>query len=72
MTDLIPDCVDPISDDMELENSSGSVRSHRGATAKDSRIHGENMEFSILICGSEKLTIIDVDKPRVSLVGGRL
>ena len=26
------------------------------------------MEFSNLICGSEKVTIIDVDKPRVSLV----
>ena len=26
------------------------------------------MEFSNLICGSQKVTIIDVDKPRVSLV----
>ena len=26
------------------------------------------MEFSNLICGSEKVTIIDADKPRVSLV----
>ena len=34
--DLIPDCVDPISDGMALENAPGSVRRHRGATAKDS------------------------------------
>ena len=66
---LIPDCVDPISDGMALENAPGSVRRHRGATAKDSGTLAENREFSNMICGSEKVTIIVVDKPRVSLVG---
>ena len=62
--DLIPDCVDPISDGMALENAPGSVRRHRGATAKDSGTPAENREFLNLLCGSEKVTIIDVDKPR--------
>ena len=65
---LIPDCADPISDGMVLENAPGSVRHHRGATAKDSGTLAENREFSNLICSSEKVTIIDVEKPRVSLV----
>ena len=69
VNNLIPDCVDPIPDGMTLANALGSVMRNLGATAKDSGTLAENMEFSTLICGSEKVTIIDVDKPRVSLAG---
>ena len=53
---------------MSRENVHGPLRRSRGASVKDSETSAETMEFSNLICGSEKVTIIDVDKPRVSLV----
>ena len=49
--------------------ASGSVRRPRDASVKDSETTVETKEFSSLICGSEKVTIIDVDNPRVSQVG---
>ena len=55
--DLIPDRADRFS-----------VRRLRGASVKDSGTSAETVELSNLICGSEKVTIIDVDKPRASLV----
>ena len=66
--DLIPGCADLISDDTARENVHGPVRHLRGASVKDSEASAETGELSNLICGSEKVTIIDVDKPRVSLV----
>ena len=45
------------------------MRRLRGASVKDSGTSAETREFSNLMCGSERVTIIDVDKPRVSLVG---
>ena len=67
--DLIPGCADLISDDTARENVHGPVRRLRGASVKDSETSAETRKFSNLFCGSEKVTIIDVDKPRVSLVG---
>ena len=67
--DLILGCADLISYDAARENSHGAVRRLRGASVKDSETSAETREFSNLICGSEKVTVIDVDKPRVSLVG---
>ena len=58
-----------IPDDTARENAHSSVRRLRGASVKDSGTSAETREFSNLMCGSERVTIIDVDKPRVSLVG---
>ena len=45
------------------------MRRLREASFTDSETAVETREFSNLTCGSEKVTIIDVDRPRVSLVG---
>ena len=66
--DLIPGCADLTSDDAAQVNVHGPVRLPRGASVKDSATSVETREFSNLLCGSENVTIIDVDKPRVSLV----
>ena len=68
MIDLIPGCADLIADDSAQGRASGSVRRPRDASVKDSETAVETREFSNLFCGSEKVTIIDVDKPRVPLV----
>ena len=62
VVDLITACVTP-------NNVPGSPRRNLEATAKDSRIPFVRREFSSLLCGSDKVTIIDVDRPRVSLAG---
>ena len=67
--DLILGCTDLISDDTARKNVRGPVRRLRGASVKDSYTSAETRKFSNLICDSEKVTIIDVDKPRVSLDG---
>ena len=67
--DLIPGFADLPSDDTARENVHGPVRRFWGGSAKDFETSAETMGFSNLICGSEKVTITDVDKPRVSLVG---
>ena len=53
--------------DQTRENASGSGK--RNESGKDSEDAVDKSEFSNLICGSEKVTVIDVSKPRVSLVG---
>ena len=42
---------------------------HSEEPVKDAKIPIKNNEFSNLLCGSEKVTITDVNKPRISLVG---
>ena len=49
---------------------SGSGKRSRNESGKDSEDTVETSEFSNLICGSDKVTVIDVSKPRVSFVGG--
>ena len=66
--DLIQGCPDLIADDSARGKTSGSVRRSRNESVKDSETTVETREFSNLICRSEKVTIIDVVKPRVSLV----
>ena len=50
------------------ESASGSGKRSRNESGKDSEDAIDNSEFSNLICGSEKVTVIDVSKPRV--IGG--
>ena len=66
--DLIPGCVDLISDDTTRENVYGLVRRLQDESVKDSGTSAEFREFSILIFGPEKVTIIDVDKLRIPFV----
>ena len=68
MIDLIPGCADLIAEDSARGKTSGSVRRSRNESVKDSETTVETRKFSNLICGSEKVTFIDVDSPRVSLV----
>ena len=51
------------------KNSSGTGKRSRNEAGKDSEDAIDNSEFSNLICGSEKVPVIDVSRPRVSLVG---
>ena len=69
MIDLISGCADSATDESTRENASGSGKRSRNESGKDSEDAIDNSEFSNLICGSEKVTVIDVGKPRVSLVG---
>ena len=69
MIDLISGSADSTTDESTRENASGSGKRSRNESGKDSEDTVDNSEFSNLICGSEKVTVIDVSKPRVSLVG---
>ena len=66
--DLIQGCADLIADDSARGKTSSSVRRSRNESVKYSETTVETREFSNLTCGSKKVTIIDVEKPRVSLV----
>ena len=50
------------------ENAGGSGKRSWNEFGKDSENAVDNSEFSNLICGSKKVTVIDVSKPRVSWV----
>ena len=65
--DLISGCAESTTDESTRENASGSGKHSRYESAKDSEDAVDNSEFSNLICGYEKVTVIDVSKPRVSL-----
>ena len=65
---LIQGCADLIADDSARGKTSGSVRRSRNESVKDSETTVETREFPNLICASEKVTVIDVSKPRVPLV----
>ena len=67
--DLISGCADSTTDESTRVNASGSEKRSRDESGKDSEDAVGNSEFSNLICGSETVTVIDVSKPRVSLVG---
>ena len=67
--DLVSGRAGSITDESTLENASGSGKRSRNESGKDSEDTAETREFSNLICGSEKVTVIDVSKPRVSPVG---
>ena len=58
-----------ISDCDTLTIAPGSVIKHPEEPVEDSGILIENNDFSNLLCGSERVTVIDVNKPRISLVG---
>ena len=60
--DLISDCETPTI-------APGSVIKHSEESVQKPGINVENSEFSNLLCGSERVTVIDVNKPRISLVG---
>ena len=60
--DLIPDCE-------TLTIAPGSVIKHSEESVQAPGINIENNEFSNLLCGSERVTVIDVIKHRNSLVG---
>ena len=61
--------IDLISDCETLTMAPGSVIEHSEESVKDPEIIIENSEFSNLLCGSERVTVIDVSKPQISLVG---
>ena len=42
---------------------------HSEESVQEPGINIENSQFSNLLCGSERVTVIDVNKPRISLVG---
>ena len=54
--------IDLISDCGTLTLATGSVIKHSEESVQDP-------DFSNLLCGSERVTVIDVNKPRISLVG---
>ena len=63
VTDLISDCE-------TLTIAPGSVIKHSEESVQDPGINIEHSEFSNLLCGSERVTVIvDVNRPRISLVG---
>ena len=66
--DLISGCADSTGDKTTRENAGGSGKRSRNESVEVSEGAVDNSEFSNLICGSEKVTVIDVSKPRVSLV----
>ena len=61
--------IDLISDCGTLTIAPGSVIKHSEEFVQDPGINIENSEFSNLLWGSERVTLIDVNKPRISLVG---
>ena len=61
--------IDLISDCETLTIALGSVIKHSEELVEDSGILIEKNEFSNLLCGSERVTVIGVNKPRDSLVG---
>ena len=63
--DLISGCADLTTDESTRENARGSGKHSRNESGKDSEDEVDNSEFSNLICGSEKVTVIAVSKPRV-------
>ena len=60
--------IDLISDCETLTIAPGSVTKHSEEPVEDPGILIENNEFSNLLCGSVRVTVIDVNKPRISLV----
>ena len=60
---------DLISDCETLTLAPGSVIKHSKEPVEDPGILIENSEFSNLLCGSERVTVLGVNKPRSSLVG---
>ena len=67
--DLISGCADSTTDERTPENAGGSGKCSRNETVEVSEDAVDSSEFSNLICGSGNVTVIDVSKPRVSLVG---
>ena len=61
--------VDLISDCETLTLAPASVIKHSEESVQDPGIITENSEFSNLLCGSQRVTVIDVNKPRISLMG---
>ena len=62
VTDLISDCE-------TLTIAPGSVIKHSEESVQDPGINIENSELSNLLCGSKRVTVFDVNKHRISLVG---
>ena len=58
-----------ISDCETLTIAPGSVIKHSEEPVQDPGILIENREFSNLLCGLERVTVVDVNKHRVSLMG---
>ena len=67
--DLMSGCADSITDETTPGNAGGPGKRSRNESVKVSEDAVDNSEFSNLICGSTKMTVIDVSKPRVSLMG---
>ena len=63
--DLISGCADSTTDESTRKNAGGS--GSRNESGKDSEDTDDSSQFLDLICGSEKVTVIDASKPRVSL-----
>ena len=61
--------IDLISDCETLTIAPGFVINHSEEFVQAPGINIENGEFSNLLCGSERVIVIDVNKPRISLVG---
>ena len=61
--------IDLISDCETLTIAPGSVIKHSEESLQEPGINIENSEFSNLLCGSERVTVIDLNNPRISLVG---
>ena len=57
-----------ISDCETLTIASESVIKHSEKSVQANGINIENSEFSNLLCGSERVTVVDVKKPRISLL----
>ena len=70
--DLISARAASTTEETTRQNAGGSGKRSRNGSGKDSEDAVDNSEFSSCICGSEKLTFINVIKPRVSFVGGGL
>ena len=64
--------IDLISDCETLTIAPGSVIKHSEESVQDPGINKENSEFSNLLCGSKRVTVTEVNKPRISLVGAIL
>ena len=60
--------IDLISDCETLTIAPGFVIKHSEESVQAPEINIENSEFSNLLCGSERVTVTDVNKPRISLV----
>ena len=64
--------IDLISDCETLTIALGSVIKHSEESVQDPGINIESSEFSNLLCGSEGVTVINLNKSRISLVRSRL